>query len=180
MTCILVIGDKDDSAMEHLIKTTLSDSYQITYIKDNSVTRVGKGYEILVIDTEFICNLELSECIVVMKADGVVPAPTLPEMGIIIANSENTEQLSMLKDAKQHVVTCGNNKRDTLSYTSLTNDGIVISLNRELTAFSGKKIQPLEIPARFSNEPEKTYDYIAFTALRLILDDFNSEIGLLY
>lgn len=180
MTTVLIIGDRNDTGLENLIKTTLSESYQITYVKDKSVIRLGKGYEILVIDAEYISALELTECIAVMKADGAVPIPTLPEPGIIIANSSNTEQLNALKNAKQSVITCGGNKRDTISYTSLTNDGLVISLNREITAFSGKEIQPLEIPAKFSAEPENVYDHLAFTALRLILDDYNSEIGMLY
>ena len=49
-------------------------------------------------------------------------------------------------------------------------------MNREVTAFSGKKIQPLEIPLEIPMGAD-IYSVIAFTALRILLDDFNSEIG---
>jgi hypothetical protein len=179
MTTVFLIGEREDTGLESLIKSNLSNTYSVTYIKDNAVSRLGKGYDILVIDTPHAELIELSECIVVMKNFGEVPAVTLPEKSIVIANSENTQQLERLELLGQRVITCGSG-RDTLSYTSLTHDGIVISLNREITAFSGKKIQPLEIPVKFNTAPDNVYDIIAYTALRLILDDYDSEIGLLY
>ncbi|MCL2697222.1 MAG: hypothetical protein FWE74_03970 [Oscillospiraceae bacterium] len=142
--------------------------------------RLGKGYDILVLDTPHLQLAELNECIVVMKDFGEVPVTRLPEKSIVIANSENTGQLERLESMGQRVISCGKNNRDTLSYTSLTYDGIMISLNREITAFSGKKIQPLEIPIKFNTAPDNVYDIIAYTALRLVLDDYDSEIGLLY
>ncbi|MCL2637466.1 MAG: hypothetical protein FWD48_03765 [Oscillospiraceae bacterium] len=132
------------------------------------------------LDAPHIELAELNECIVVMKDFGEVPTALLPEKSIVIANSENTQQLERLELLGQRVISCGKSGRDTLSYTSLTYDGIVISLNREITAFSGKKIQPLEIPVKFNTAPDNVYDIIAYTALRLILDDYDSEIGLLY
>jgi hypothetical protein len=152
----------------------------VTYIKEDSVSRAGKGYDILVFDSPHLGIIELDECIIVMKDYGDVPGVVLPEKSIVIANSENNEQLKHLKTFKQRVITCGKSGRDTFSYTSLTHDGIVISLNREITAFSGKKIEPLEIPVKFTSTPDNVYDTIAYTALRLVLDDYDSEIGLLY
>jgi hypothetical protein len=180
MTTVFLIGDSDDTGIESLIKSNLTNTYSVTYIKESFVSRRGKGYALLIIDTPSLSEAELDECLVVMKADGVVPSAVLPEKSIVIACSENAEQLNALETFKQRVITCGKSGKDTFSYTSLTNDGIVISLNRELTAFSGKKIQPLEIPVKFTLELDNAYDIIAYTALRLILDDYDSEIGLLY
>ena len=180
MTTVFLIGNSYDTGLESLVKSNLTNTYSVTYIKENSVSRMGKGYNLLVLDAPYIEQVELSECIVVMKAYGEVPSASLPEKSIVIANSENTEQLNALEAYKQSVISCGKNNRDTFSYTSLTHDGIVISLNREITAFSGKKIQPLEIPVKFTSTPDNVYDTIAYTALRLVLDDYDSEIGLLY
>jgi hypothetical protein len=180
MTTVFLIGERDDIGLESLIKVNLSGTYSVTYIKDSAVSRLGKGYDILVLDTPRLELAELNECIIVMKNFGEVPTVTLPMKNIVIANSENTEQLERLEFMGQQVISCGKNNRDTFSYTSLTYDGIVISLNREITAFSGKKIQPLEIPVKFNTAPDNVYDTIAYTALRLILDDYDSEIGLLY
>ena len=84
--------------------------------------------------------------------------------------------MKALKSSGCHTITCGFRKTDTFSYSSLSDDGVVVTLNRELTAFSGKNIQPLEIPVELHKGTD-IYSVIAFTALRVMLDDFNSEIG---
>jgi hypothetical protein len=179
MTTVFLIGERDDIGLESLIKGNLN-TYSVTFVKGSTVSRFGKGYNLLVLDTPHLDFTELNECIVVMKDFGEVPTAQLPEKSIVIANSDNTEQLERLESMGQQVISCGKSNRDTFSYTSLTYDGIVISLNREITAFSGKKIQPLEIPVKFNTAPDNVYDTIAYTALRLVLDDYDSEIGLLY
>ncbi|MCL2633148.1 MAG: hypothetical protein FWD34_01400 [Oscillospiraceae bacterium] len=178
MTIVYTIGKGSEKDMENLILTQLSKSYRVTYIKSKSLVQCGQGYEIIVADFPEIKSLYVDECIIVMKSGGIVPNIPLPEKSIIVVNSENIEQLTALKtDSKKRVITCGASEKDTLSYSSLTSDSIVISLNREITAFSGRVIQPLEIPLKLEKFPKDVYYPIAFTALRLLLDDFNSELG---
>lgn len=177
MTVVYTIGKGKDKGLEELILSRLSKSYQVTYVKNKSLVQAGEGYEIVVADFSELKSLYVAECIIIMKSGGVVPEIPLPEKSIVIVNSENAEQIAALKSVNQRVITCGPGEKDTLSYSSFTADNIVISLNREITAFSGKKIQPLEIPLRFEKEPKDVYSPIAFTALRLILDDFNSDLG---
>jgi len=177
MTVVYIIGKDKDKGLEELILSQLTKSYRVTYIKNKSLVQEGSGYEIVVADFSELKSLYVAECIIIMKSGGIVPEIPLPEKSIIIVNSENAEQLAALKSAKQSVITCGAGEKDTLSYSSFTADSIVISLNREITAFSGRKILPLEIPVKFDKEPRDVYSPIAFTALRLILDDFNSDLG---
>lgn len=180
MTTILIIGDNDDTKIEEYVRTFLSSSYQITYLKGSSVEQFGNGYEIVVLDTVSVDALALEECIIVMKADGVPPTIPLPQKSIIIANSGNKLQLEVLKTDTRNVITCGNGKRDTITYSSYTNDGIMVSLGRKITAFSGREIEPLEFPVNVTTEQDCVYPLLAFTALRLLLDDYSSEIGMLY
>jgi len=183
MTIVSVIGKSTDKALEEIILSQLIKTYQVTYIKNKSLVQAGSGYEIIVCDTPELKSLYINECIIVLKNGGLVPEIPLPEKSIIIASSENLEQLKALKNTNLNVITCGVNEKDTLSCSSITTDSVVISLNRQITAFSGRKIQPLEIPLRLEGMPPKTFNDvyypIAFTALRLILDDFNSELGTL-
>jgi hypothetical protein len=162
----------------------LTKSYSVTYIKNKSLVREGKGYEIVVADSTELKSLYIPECIIIMKNGGAIPTIPLPEKSIIIVNSENTEQLLALKNSNLNVLTCGTSEKDTLCCSSFgitggggDSESVVVSLNREITAFSGRKIQPLEIPLKLDKTPKDVYYPIAFTALRLILDDFNSELG---
>jgi hypothetical protein len=177
MTCILIVGDAGDDGLPKLITGELSRSYCVTYINGGVITKQGSGYELLALDLPQIDCCNLDECILLLKADGITPAVKLPERSIIIANADNQAQLDALSRTNAAVITCGGSSRDTLTFSSLTEDDVVISLGREITAFSGKKIEPLEIPAKLPKSPDGFYDALAFTALRLVLDDFDSEIG---
>jgi len=177
MTVVYVIGNPKDKALEELILSRLIESYNVTYVKNKSLVQAGKGYEIIVADSSEIKSLYVRECIIILKNHACVPQIPLPEKSIIIVNSENTEQLVALKNLRHSVITCGVSERDTLCCSSIGTDSVVVSLNREITAFSGRKIQPLEIPFKLDKTPKNVYYPIAFTALRLILDDFNSELG---
>ncbi|MCL2071075.1 MAG: hypothetical protein FWH07_02445 [Oscillospiraceae bacterium] len=178
MTVVSVIGKPSDKCLEEIILSRLSKSYRVTYIKNKSLVQTGRGYDIVVSDTTELRSLYIPECIIILKSDAdIVPTIPLPEKSIIIANSKNIGQLMALKKSCLNVITCGSSEKDTLCYSSITSDSIVISLNREITAFSGRKIQPLEIPIGLEKMPKDVYYPIAFTALRLVLDDFNSELG---
>ena len=177
MTVVSIIGKSTDKCLEEIILSKLSKSYRVTYFKNKSLVQTGSGYDIIVADSTELKSLYINECIIVLKSDGAVPTIPLPQKSIIIVNSENVDQLIKLKNSGLNVITCGSSEKDTLCYSSITSDSIVISLNREITAFSGRKIQPLEIPLMLEKMPKDVYYPIAFTALRLVLDDFNSELG---
>jgi len=180
MTVVSVIGKSTDKILEEIILSQLSKTYKVTYIKSKSLVQAGSGYEIVMSDTPELKSLYIGECIIVMKNGGKIPDIPLPEKSIIIASSENFEQLAALKNTRLNVITCGISDKDTLCCSSITADSVVISLNRQITAFSGRKIQPLEIPLKLPKMPRDIYYPMAFTALRLILDDFNSELGELF
>lgn len=175
MTSIFICGEERDESFKHLLKTILSATYRITYIKNNSVCQWGSGYELLAADFPEYGKISVEAPVFLLKKS-CIPTFSLPDNATAIACSENKEQLKALKNTSCHVITCGFGKTDTFSYTSLSDENVVVSLNREITAFSGKKIQPLEIPLEIPSGVD-IYSVIAFTALRILLDDYNSEIG---
>ena len=175
MTGVFIAGDERDNEFELLFRDTLSENYRITYIKSSSIFQWGGGYELTAVDFPHYDKAEAERAVFLLKK-GSVPDFEFPLDAAVIACSENDEQIKALKSCRAHVITCGFGKTDTFSYSSLSDDKIVVSLNRELTALSGKKIQPFEIPLEIP-EGISVYSVIAFTALRVLLDDYNSEIG---
>ncbi len=175
MTTIFIAGDETDHSFGSLLENILSETYRITYVKNGSVCQWGKGYELLAADFPRYNKISVETPVFLLKKD-CVPDFEFPSNSAVIACSENEKQLKALKDKGLHVITCGFGKTDSFSYSSLAEETVVVTLNRELTAFSGKKIQPLEVPATIPQGTD-AYSVIAFTALRILLDDFNSEIG---
>lgn len=173
MTNIFVTGSIIDNEIEFLIKSRLSKSYCITYIKENSFFEAGKGYNLTVFESESPVINTVSG-IILLKENGIVPN-NIPENVTAIINADNEEQLKSVQKNHLRAITCGTCNTATISFTSETEDTLMISLNRGLTALSGKEIEPLEIPTEKGGA--NRYSLMSYIALRLLLDDYNSELG---
>ena len=173
MTDIFVVGNGSDNELEALIKRRLSKSYTITYICREEFTEIGSGYNLLVFDCEKT-KINVSGGILLMKENGAVPQ-NLPHNITAIISADNEKQLRAIQESGIRTVTCGTNVTATISFSSETEKMLTVSLNRRITALSGKSIEPLEIP--LERENHSRYALMSFAALRLLLDDFNSELG---
>ena len=65
------------------------------------------------------------------------------------------------------VVTCGGSPKNTVSFTSRSNDKITLSLNRAIRSRNGIA-EPLELPADFVDGLDE-FDYMAAFAVSLLL-----------
>lgn len=173
MTNIFVIGSMFDNEIESLIKSRLSKNYSITYIKENSFIEIGKGYNLIIFESERpVINNAFG--IILLKENGIIP-DDISENVTAIINADNEEQLKSVKKNHIRAITCGTCNKSVISFTSETEDTLMISLNRGLTALSGKEIEPLEIPTEKGGASR--YSLMSYIALRLLLDDYNSELG---
>lgn len=173
MTYIVVAGNKEDRQTELLIKSRLSKSYAVTYVGIGSITRAGGGYELIVMDS-VNPRIGIKGGILLMKENGNIP-DTLPTDITAIINGDNEKQIKAIQKLGVRTVTCGFNTTATISFSSETEEQLTVSLNRSITALSGKVIEPLEIP--IEKENFSNYSLMSFEALRLLLDDFDSELG---
>lgn len=173
MADIFVTGSRKDTELENLIKNRLSQSYTVTYIRRSSFTKSGSGYNLIVFDSEKP-EINVKVGILLMKEDGNVPEK-LPPFITAIVNADNENQLKAIQKMKIRSLTCGLGATSTISFSSETEETLTVSLNRGITALSGKNIEPLEIPLKKDNFSR--YSLMSFAALRLLLDDFDSELG---
>ncbi len=177
MTDIFLLGDARDDRLGGLIRRRLSETYRITYITRESFLRLGTGYELLFFDGN-LCAIDGAKgAVLILKESGTLPE-TLPADCTAIISADSEEQRVAAGKRGLDTVACGVSDTATVSFSSETDETLVVTLNRELTALSGKKIQPLEIPVRKEGLDNDTL--MRFTALRLLLDDFDSELGKLY
>lgn len=173
MTDIFVTGNSEDTEMEKLIKNRLARNYTVTYINHDSFTESGKGYNLIVMDSRSPL-INARGGVLLMKEDGDVPKE-LPADITAIINADNKTQLESAMQQGIRTITCGLGTTATISFSSETEEKLTVSLNRGITALSGKNIEPLEIP--IEKEQFGKYSLMSFAALRLLLDDFDSELG---
>ncbi len=173
MTDIFVTGNINDIETEKLIKNRLTESYTVTYIISNSFQQMGSGYNLIIFDCDKPV-FSVNNGILLMKENGTIP-PAVPSGITAIINADNEAQLKAVHKMGIPAVTCGLSATSTISFSSETEDTLTISLNRSITALSGKTIEPLEIPVKKENYSR--YSLMSFAALRLLLDDFESDLG---
>ena len=173
MTDIFLTGNTDDNEIEMLIKSRLSKTYTLNYIKENRFYETGSGYNLIIFENENPIISTVSG-VLMMKEYGNIPED-VPKNITAIVNSDNEEQIKAVQKKHIPVITCGTCNKSTISFTSETDEKLMISLNRSVTALSGKIIEPLEIPVEKGGA--KRYSLMSYTALRLLLDDFNSDLG---
>ena len=173
MTDIFITGSAQDKEIEELIKKRLVKSYTVTYVKNRNFSETGNGYNLIVFDCDKP-EIEIKNAVLLMKENGIVP-DNLPHDITAIINSDNALQLKAIQKSRIKTITCGMSNTSTISFSSETDDKLTVSLNRRITALSGKVIEPLEIPVE-KNKSER-YPLLCFAALRLLLDDFDSELG---
>lgn len=174
MTTVFVYGKKSDKRLTELITGTLRDRYTVVCSAGEHFFRTGSGYELFIADGE---AMHISADVVILKENSVPRGVFFGDGTTIIANADAENQLKALYETECDVIICGG-KSGTVSFSSNTADSVVVSLNRGFTALSGKEIQPLEIPV--TSDGCDGYSVLAVTALRLLLDDFTSDIGQLY
>ncbi len=174
MTDIIIVGAPEDCGIEQLIKTALSETYRISYLKNGFYSRFGAGYELICIDCGEISLTGIDNPIILAKKEAALTMP-MPVNSTAIISAENESQLSAVKSSGVCAITCGISPTSTISFTSETEEKLTVSLNRSISALSGRTVQPLEIPIKKSGFD--SYTLMSFIALRLLLDDFDSELG---
>lgn len=174
MTEIIIIGSENDHALEKLIKNTLSMTYRIIYVKENDFYVSGHGYELICFDSSHPVLYGTRSAAVIAKRNASLPLSLPPDCTAII-NADDISQTEAAESCGIAVVECGLSHTSTVSFSSENDDTAVITLNRSIKALSGKEIQPLEIPVKRNGAD--IYTLMSFTALRLLLDDYESDLG---
>ena len=101
------------------------------------------------------------DCVILTEDISVIEK--IPENADIIVSSDNKDALKKLSSEKMNVITCGGAK-DTIGYSSNSDDEIVVSVQREILSLSGKKYEPFEIPLiKLSGETE--YSAMAYVGI---------------
>ena len=106
-------------------------------------------------------RLSDTDCVILTGDISVIEK--IPENADIIVSSDNKDALKKLSSEKMNVITCGGAK-DTIGYSSNSDDEIVVSVQREILSLSEKKYEPFEIPLiKFSGETE--YSAMAYVGI---------------
>ncbi len=168
MTDIIIIDRHEELSL--LATEALSRSFEIRFCADRSLYKAGIGETLNIWRTDRLNGLVTENCVIILGESCVSVPRIIPDNAVIIANALNKEQMSALSRVTGNVITCGNLIKDTVSYTSVTDDTVTVSFGRTFSTLSGREVQPFEMPVYRRND-ESVYSVLAVTALRVLLDE---------
>lgn len=152
MTNVVVYGKEPEIDLENALIGALSAYGGVEYIRPGLLSSYALQGDpmFLLCQSSAPINLCLDQCVIIFCRN-IPPQPLELSRGCVcIVESSNTDALSLLQNCECTVLCCGMSRRDTLSIASLENTSACISLQRELTTFYGKTIEPGDIPVSLS------------------------------
>lgn len=170
MKDIILLGKTDDLTTDHLFINFFAKHYSVTYINKDTFCRKGIGNELLIYSSTNPLITNSSKSILVFKNNYI---PTKDKFNtnncVTVVSSENLTQLDFLLNNDIPALTCGKSPKDTITFSSISDDTIMISLQREIINFNNNKIFPCEVP--FTLQFNKVFPHLACFAAAV-------EIGL--
>jgi len=128
--------------------------------------------DILILNCSHITNLSAPNTIIVFKES----FSSKNKLGNIsgcyaITPSENNFALSVLSGKGLSSVTCGLSEKDTVTFSSFTDNSAVVSLQREIINLFGSSVLPCDITFKFSSPPDR-FSLLASCATLLLTTKF--------
>lgn len=150
MVPILVWGEDGDQRTAALLVRFLAKRYGVLHLGQEKLRRIGQGpVSFLVVESRSLQEFDLPGGVVVLKHGAQVE--NLCAIGrdtLVILDSSNEAALHALMKREAYVLTCGLRSKDTVTVSSRQEDDAVISLQREIVTFTGRKLEPMELVFR--------------------------------
>ena len=142
----------------------MSDIYDNTYFDIISILR---QFKFSIIDSTHVhvfhsnrLAVEISGCLDIRTTKStllVLNKEQLPKISVRgaikgICESSNHNALNVLKNNEIPAIVCGMSKTDTITFSSITNDKALISIQRRIKTNNGKILEPCEISIKLNHK----------------------------
>lgn len=145
MPFIGVIADENNENFirrEIVEKLKLRES-SVLFIKEKSIENIKNiKFETIIIDRKFK-NMEILK-------------KMLLNTNYLVINTDRIKSIEMFEDYNLKIFTFGFNSKALVTASSVTEDGILICVRREIESISGKVIEPQEIKISSNEDAEST------------------------
>ena len=168
MIPIVLIGGRKQNGLARMMSGALAGYGKVALCTPEAVAVDDTG------GADFLLDMVLRPAavhakggvMVIAELPGRYSVPDLSDGIITVMDAEHKKAIRLLGGMANTAVCCGMSGRDTLTLSSLREDGAMVCLQRDLTSLTGEVIEPCDIPvktaARYSER------HILFTAAVLL------------
>lgn len=161
----ILLSKKHNGKTEQFLLHTLRNHFSVTALSGNRITHGGQGQEALFLTLPTLKGCCMKNAVLILEPG--MPVSGMPEGITVIVSSEETQQLKALSTSPVQTITCGLSSKDTVTFSSNSEDTAVISLLREIERVDNLPQEPMDVPVTF---PQGTdgFSLLAATAALIL------------
>lgn len=172
---ICFIGHDKDLFFKKNLLSLFNENFSLMQISARKIAKSGwldfssedlnDNYAFTFIDCECVNTIRLDRCVLVFSENtDTVPEEIAGKHIVGIVPSRNNSVIEQLIQRRIPVITCGLSQKDTVTYSSRTDDELVVSLQRSVKRSDHVTIEPFEMPFALTPESD-VYAILAFFAV---------------
>ncbi len=175
MFCICFVEKKGNNSIRQDVLNKLKQNFTIFWVDNKYSFEEGNGQTIAVLNSKNFKELKTNKCLLIFDDNAGMNVPEITCENIVaVVNSSNSFLIKELGKIGVPVLTCGSSQKDTFTYSSFSENEIVVSLQRAIATLSGKIVEPFEIPVNHS-EDSSIYSVLAYIAICTEFDYFEKN-----
>lgn len=151
MTAVFV-GKGVNGAFRQTVLKILKEKTEVFEISDAQIEKTSPQNSLIVIFKSEPCSINVSGAAIFLNKN---EKTAISGERYLIFDSSNPSDIETAKNSGGEVITCGLSLRDSVTFSSLTEENCVISIQRSITRFDGKKTEPCEIPCKITSADDK-------------------------
>lgn len=159
-------GRDVDSTFRKTVCKRLREKTDITEISSGRIISEVNSNNLTVIFEKSPLNIQASGAVLILN--GCFTAKSIFGERYCILSSSNSEDAEIARRSGGEVITCGMSLRDSVTFSSFTDDGCVLSVQRRLTRSDGKTVEPFELPL-YCTPDEDRYGILCASLLLILL-----------
>ena len=162
---VIFAGRYVDSSFRHTVCKRLSERVKICEISSGQITCPSFPCDFTLIFEKAPLKISAKDCVLILN--GCQTAQSINGEKYCIFNSNYSEDSSLAKKSGGEVFSCGMSLRDSVTFSSFTSDGCVLSLQRCIKTFDGSTVDPFEIPL-YCDENEDRFGILCASLLLIL------------
>lgn len=149
MKTLLMYGNEADGQVSAFTQRYFSDWNKVGLITPREIYLPSADCDIMMIEKDNLTTIDAPNMVLFLKNKcNLQSLKSVSENSIMIVNSANQRQRAFVSGISAGAVTFGLSQMDTVTFSSLSEHHIVVSLQRSIMAVDGTVIEPMEIPCK--------------------------------
>jgi len=168
LTVVVVAQDNPESHFWSMLLSILAPNFSVVSTENKKIITPPADGDLLLCDARSVSDLRCDTAVILYK--DVVQLKTkihAVREAVAVVDARKQELLTCVSETGLNAITCGLSTRDTITLSSIDVDSAVVNLQRSMSCFDGRVLEPQEIPLKLEG-PVDNFALMAASAVYLL------------